>query len=173
MAWQSWWVVASSLLRSRYHSLDTRHSEGLHFRAKSSSSLRDVYLTTDIHTRQATTQTLAPRKPAAAHSLESAITNHGLLWMTWNNDLTMTEERLNLWGRHVPYLQTKHQSLVAVAINDPLCVKFMTFHTEHVVDWWSKLLEQCVTTSNLCSIVAKRRYVKYRCHLEGCNTLSQ
>ena len=39
-------------------------------------------------------------------------------WFDW------TEERLDRWGRHV---------------NDPLCVKFMTFHTDHVVNWWSEL----------------------------------
>jgi len=63
--------------------------------------------------RKATTQSLAPSQPADTHSLESAITNRGLLWWTWNNDLTVTEERLNLRAdRFPPYKQnTSHWSL--------------------------------------------------------------
>jgi hypothetical protein len=86
--------------------------------------------------------------------------NHGLLRLTLNNDMIVTEECLNLWGDTFP------PALVAAAVNDPLCDKFMTFHTENVVSWWSELMEQCVTTSNIGSRVLKRRYVKYRCHLE-------
>jgi len=61
-----------------------------------------------------TTQILAPSNPAAALSLESAISNRGLLLLTINNDLIVTEERLTLKGDTFPPTKqnTSHWSLL-------------------------------------------------------------
>jgi len=61
-----------------------------------------------------TTQTLAPSQQAAAHSLESAISSRGLMRLTINSDLTVTEGRLTLRADmfRPPKQNTSHWSLL-------------------------------------------------------------